>query len=125
VTAEVLANNGHQFLLVIEEIESCDFKSLPKLNELASNAEKSGIPFYGLTSNEPSIIEDFRHEVQAAYPFLIADQQVLRSMIRANPGLILLDGSTIVGKWHYNSVPTFEDLNAEFKLKSVGPSFIQ
>lgn len=125
VTAEVLEYNGHQFLLVIEEIESCNFKLLPKFNVLAANAEKSGVPFYGLTSNEPSIIEDFRHEVQAAYPFLIADQQVLRSMIRANPGLILLDGSTIVGKWHFNSVPTFEDLNSEFKLKSGGPSFIQ
>lgn len=125
VTTEVLAYNRHQFLLVIEEIESCNFKLLPKFNELAANAEKLGVPFYGLTSNEPSIIEDFRHEVQAAYPFFNADQQVLRSMIRANPGLILLDGSTIVGKWHYNSVPTFEDLKAEFKLKSGGTSFIQ
>lgn len=125
VTPQLLSYGGHQFFLVIEQIESCHFNALPELNKLAEVAEKNGIPFYGLTSNKPSMIEDFRHEVQAAYPFLIADQQILRSMIRSNPGLILLKGSTILGKWHFNSVPTFEDLNSEFKLKSGGPSLIQ
>ena len=125
VTSQVLSYSGHQLFLVIEQIESCHFNALPEFNKLAEVAEKNGIPFYGLTSNKPSTIEDFRHEVQAAYPFLIADQQILRSMIRSNPGLILLKGSTILGKWHFNSVPTFEDLNSEFKLKSGGPSLIQ
>lgn len=125
VTAQLLSNNGHKFILVIEQIENCHFKSLAKFNKLAENAEKAVIPFYGLTSNNPSTIEDFRHEVQAAYPFLKADRYVLRQMIRSNPGLILLKGSTILGKWHFNSVPTFEELNSVFKLKSGGPSFIQ
>lgn len=125
VTPQLLSYDGHQFILVIEQIESCHFLSFTKCNELAAIAENAVIPFYGLTSNTPSMVEDFRHEVQAAYPFLLADQQVLRSMIRSNPGLILLKGSTILGKWHFNSIPTFDDLNAEFKLKSGGPSSIQ
>ena len=125
VTAEVFKNKEHQLFMVIEDIATCNFKSLIKCNELAAQAEKSGIPFYGLASNEASMIEDFRHEVQAAYPFLKADQQVLRSMIRSNPGLILLKGSTIEAKWHYNSIPNFVELNAAFKLKSGGQFLIQ
>jgi triosephosphate isomerase len=125
VTPQLLSYDGHQFILVIEQIENCHFKSLAKFNELSKNAEIADIPFYGLTSNNPSMIEDFRHEVQAAYPFIKADQHVLRQIVRSNPGLILLKGSTILGKWHFNSVPTFEDLNSGFKLKSGGPSFIQ
>ena len=124
-TKELLEYDGHQFLVIIEDIKSCHSNAFAKCNLLASELEKQGIPIYGVASNNPSEIEDFRHEVQAAYPFLQADQQVLRSMIRSNPGLILLDGSTIIAKWHFNSVPSFVDVASEFKLKTGGPSLIQ
>ena len=124
-TKKLLEYDGHQFLVIIEEIKSSHSNVFTKCNLLASELEKQGIPIYGVASNNPSEIEDFRHEVQAAYPFLQADQQVLRSMIRSNPGLILLDGSTIIAKWHFNSVPSFVDVASEFKPKTGGPSLIQ
>ncbi len=124
-TKEVLEYDGHQFLVVIQDIKSCHSNAFQKFNLLAEEAEKHGIPFLSVASNNTSEIEDFRHEVQAAYPFLQADQQVLRSMIRSNPGLILLDGSTILAKWHFNSVPTYADVASEFNLKTGGPTLIQ
>jgi hypothetical protein len=124
-TKKVLEYDGHQFLVVIQDIKSCHSNAFQKFNLLAGEAEKQGIPFLGVASNNPSEIEDFRHEVQAAYPFLQVDQQVLRSMIRSNPGLILLDGSTIVAKWHFNSVPSYVDVASEYKLTKGGPSLIQ
>jgi uncharacterized membrane protein YphA (DoxX/SURF4 family) len=124
-TKEVLEYRGHQFFLVVEDIKSSNPKAFNNCNLLAAESEKQGIPFYGISSNNSSEIEDFRHEVQAAYPFLRCDRQVLRSMIRSNPGLILLDGSTIVAKWHFNAVPSFSKVEKEFKLRSGGPSLIQ
>ncbi|MFM2196171.1 MAG: hypothetical protein RL092_1771 [Bacteroidota bacterium] len=124
-TKEVLEYRGNQFFLVVEDIKSSNPKAFNNCNLLAAESEKQGIPFYGIASNNSSEIEDFRHEVQAAYPFLRCDRQVLRSMIRSNPGLILLDGSTIVAKWHFNAVQSFSKVKKEFKLRSGGPSLIQ
>ncbi len=124
-TKEVLDYRENQFFLVVEDIKTCNSNAVSNFNQLASEVEKLGIPFYGIASNNSSEIEDFRHEVQAAYPFLRADRDVLKSMIRSNPGLILLDGSTIVAKWHFNSIPKINALQSEFKIRSGGPSIIQ
>ena len=46
----------------------------------------------------------------AEYPFLMADDVLLKTIIRSNPGLVLLKKGTILMKWHYNDIPQEEDL---------------
>ena len=49
--------------------------------------------------------EAFRHEHQLAVPYYFVDGTVSKTMIRSNPGLLLLDDGVVKGKWHYNDVP--------------------
>ena len=46
----------------------------------------------------------------AEYPFLMADDVLLKTMIRSNPGLMLLRKGSILMKWHYNDTPSEEEL---------------
>jgi uncharacterized membrane protein YphA (DoxX/SURF4 family) len=86
-----------------------------KINPFFEKAEKAGYKIAGLVPfSEPKKIQDFRHDVQAAYPFYTADDLVIKTMIRSNPGVYLLKNGLIVHKWHINQLPSFEKVQAEF-----------
>jgi uncharacterized membrane protein YphA (DoxX/SURF4 family) len=88
-----------------------------KLNPLLEAAEKSGYKTGAIVHAGEREIEDFRHDVQAGYPFYMADEKLLETMIRSNPGVYLLKEGQIVHKWHVNQLPTFEEIKASGLLK--------
>ncbi len=63
-----------------------------------------------ITANDEATYENFRHEYQIALPYYYADGTVIKAMIRANPGLILMNNGTVIGKWHNNDIPTREEI---------------
>ena len=86
-----------------------------KVNPFLEKAEKAGYKIAGLVPfSEPKKIQDFRHDVQAAYPFYTADDLVIKTMIRSNPGIYLLKNGLIVHKWHINQLPSFEQVQADY-----------
>nr|MBK9652789.1 hypothetical protein [Bacteroidota bacterium] len=87
-----------------------------KLNPLAASCEKAGIKICCLTSGDVDI-EDFRHEHQTAYPFYTADDTPLKTMIRSNPGLMLIKNGVVIDMWHYMHFPSYEELNAKYFSK--------
>jgi len=109
-TEDILNYKGYQFFLVSRDLAKADRDIQPAINTFAQKAEKAGIPFYGLTSETPSAIDQYRHEVQAMYAYYIVDATQLKTMIRANPGLILLKGSVVKGMWGHNSFPEFKEV---------------
>jgi hypothetical protein len=65
-----------------------------------------------LTSSGEQVFDAFRHEMQLSVPYYFVDATVLKTMIRSNPGLILLREGTVLGKWHGNDVPEVAKLTA-------------
>ncbi len=114
LTEIFLANEGYKFMAVMYDLEKTKTSRLDKLSELAADAEKAGIPFYGVSASPNSMIEDFRFEHQLAFPFLLSDETELKTMIRANPGLILWKGCKIVKKWHWRDLPDFEKAKKKY-----------
>ena len=114
-TDDILQYKGYQFFLVSYDLVKANRSVQPKINAFAEQAEKAGIPFYGLTANTPQVIDEFRHEVQAPYAFYNVDATQLKTMIRSNPGLMLLKGSRVVGMWHHNNFPEFEEAQTMMK----------
>ncbi len=89
-----------------------------KINPFFEKAEKAGYRIGGLVPfSDPKKIQDFRHDIQAAYPFYTADELVIKTMIRSNPGVYLLKNGVIVHKWHINQLPAFEKVQADFMSK--------
>ena len=84
---------------------------MEKLNPMASKAEAAGYNFFVLTSSES---EDFRHENQTPYPFYEGDPTFLKTIIRSNPGVMLVKNGTVQAKWHHSKLPTFEQIKAEY-----------
>ena len=101
------------FLLISYDLSAADVDIQPVVNKFQQEAEKAGVPFYGVTAALYEEAEEFRHKHQSMFPYLSADAITLKTIIRSNPGLVLLKNGTVSGKWHYNDFPTFEQVKSE------------
>ncbi len=64
-----------------------------------------GTAFYALTSSPEEQIELWRDKTGAEYPFCQMDDITLKTIIRSNPGLMLIKDGVILNKWSDNSLP--------------------
>lgn len=117
ITDTLLADKNYSLMVVTYKLEEADKDAFSKkLNPLAAQCEKAGINFYTVFSG--SIPADpFRHELQTAYPFYECDPTALKTVIRSNPGLLLLKNGVVINMWHYRHFPTFRELNEKYFSK--------
>jgi uncharacterized membrane protein YphA (DoxX/SURF4 family) len=83
------------------------------LNGFLAEAEAAGVKVFAITGYaDAAMIDDFRHQTQSAYPFHVADDILLKTIIRSNPGIVLLRDGEVLRKWHIRKLPkSFSDLN--------------
>lgn len=102
---------GSKLFVISYDVTKADKDVFQEVNELV-NMLDGGIEVWALTASDPAGFEAFRHEVQLAVPYFFADATVLKTIIRSNPGLWLMQDGVVKGKWHYNDVPTAEEVQA-------------
>lgn len=104
------------FILVAYNLDKSSRKPQDEINNLANWAAENELSFIALTSSLSDEIANFTDETGAPYEFFNCDEITLKTIIRSNPGLIVIKDGTIVGKWHYNDIPTPEEFKAEFMV---------
>ncbi|MCB0430867.1 MAG: DoxX family protein [Flavobacteriales bacterium] len=112
ITEEVLNNPGYTVAVVAYDLSATDRGCQEKLNTFMMEAEKAGATVMGWTASVDEV-RDFRVEVQAMYPYYIMDGTVLKTIIRANPGILLIKDGVIKAKWHYRDLPDFSSVQAD------------
>ncbi len=113
VTDDILYHNGPVLLLISPRLEKADDERINQINNLYDYALDNGILFYCVTGSAPEAMKYWEDVTGAEYPFLLADDTLLKTIIRANPGLVLLDKGIILMKWHYKDIPDEELINEE------------
>lgn len=84
-------------------------------NPVMDAAQAAGMDVNAITAfADPGLIDDFRHETQSAYPFHVADDILLKTIVRSNPGVVLLKNGEVIAKWHHKKLPSFEEIKSEF-----------
>lgn len=106
--------SGRKLLVVIHEVAKTDEGVYPALNSLI-RAVSNGVEVIAVTASSGPQFEELRHEMQLAVPYVYSDATLLKTMIRSNPGLVLIQNGTIIKKWHYNDLPAASDLMSEFR----------
>jgi hypothetical protein len=109
-------DDNYVFMLIAYNLEKSSRKPQEKINNLASWAVEKGFSFICLTSSLSHESEVFVAETGAPYEFFNCDEITLKTIIRSNPGLMVIKSGKIVGKWHHNDIPTPEEF-AEKYLK--------
>lgn len=105
ITDSVLTDPGYTFLLVVHRVEEADDSYIDLINEIYDYSVEHGYGFYALTSSPEEEIALWCDRTGAEYPFCQMDDITLKTIIRSNPGLLLLKGGTILNKWSDSQLP--------------------
>ena len=110
ITDQVLSRAGYTLLLIAPHLERADDTNFGEINQLHEYAIEHDIPFYCLTASTDKPIRRWIELTGAEYPFCTTDETTLKTMIRSNPGLMLLRDGIVAAKWSHNQLPTVERL---------------
>ena len=120
ITDEVLDDPGYTFLLITHRTEEADEGNIDLINELYEYCLENGYKFYALSSSSAEAIELWRDRTGAEYPFCIMDDITLKTMVRSNPGLMLIKGGVILNKWPDSQLPDEFDLTDKLEQLPLG-----
>ena len=120
LTDSILTKDGYTFLLIVPVLERADDSNFGEIDAIYEYAKENGYDFYGLTASTDKAIKHWRDITGAEYPFYTMDGTTLKTIIRSNPGLVLLYKGTIINKWSHNALPKQAELNAPLSLIEVG-----
>ena len=120
ITEQLLTKKGYTFLLVSPRLAVADDSNFGDIDQIYEYAAENGVDFFCLTASTNEDIERWRELTGAEYKFCNADETTLKTMIRSNPGLILLKDGTIIGKWSHNALPQTDELTAPLEQLPIG-----
>lgn len=113
ITDSVLALEN-VFLMVAYDLRHTDVDAMQQANELAEAAKKDGIMFICLTASGAKIQDSVMKEMKPSFKFYTADEKVQKTIIRSNPGLLLIQKAVVMDMWPAASFPTYEDVKNEY-----------
>ena len=120
LTEQILNDKGYTFLLVAPHLEQADDSRLDEINQMYEYSLDNDYPFYCLTASGEKAIESWRDQTGAEYAFCQTDDIILKTMIRSNPGLLLLKDGKVIRKWSHNDLPTEEELTTRLEDCELG-----
>lgn len=117
-TKELIENPYYNLVIVAYDLNNTDEKAIGDLNALALNlTEQYNIRTVMLTANAARDAEALSKRMKLFMEIFYADPVPLKSMVRANPGLMLMKNGTVIKKWHHNNLPSFEQLSKTYFAK--------
>ena len=111
ITDLILEDAGYTLLVISHKVEKASTKNIKCVKSTIANAKKAGANVIWLTSSYSDDIEKFKSEYGINDTFGATDDITLKTIVRSNPGLVLIKDATVIEKWHHNSLPTKDKLN--------------
>jgi uncharacterized membrane protein YphA (DoxX/SURF4 family) len=108
---ELLSNPFYSLVIVAYNLDETNGEAINRINALAMNLiQNFNTRTILLTSNAPESAQKFAKEHRLVSELFYADGVPLKTMVRSNPGIILLKNGVVINKWHYHNMPKFDDL---------------
>ncbi len=115
ITDFFIYDENYVFLLVAYDLSKANTRSQDRINTLADWALTQGYSFVCLTSSLPDEAMDFADQHGTPYEYFNVDEVTLKTIIRSNPGLVVLKNGTVIAKYHANNIPSPEAFQKEFE----------
>ena len=89
-------------LIVMYNLDKADKKALPKVKEITTQAMQDGFDVYAFSASNQTDFDILKKEFELDFDLLFCDETTLKTIVRANPGIVTLNKGTITGKWNAN-----------------------
>lgn len=99
---------GRTLFIVSEDFQKSNLTSLQQALQLGKDLQKQGFQIAILTSSGSDVRKAFQQNLNIPFCIVPQDQTTLKSMIRSNPGLLVLKDGVVKGKFSYKNIPTQE-----------------
>jgi uncharacterized membrane protein YphA (DoxX/SURF4 family) len=116
ITDSILNTKNYSFWLIMYDLKKTEnnAKLMAQIKDFYTLAGQDKIQFIAFTSSGPAEIDSYKHEHNALFDFATVDGIVLKTMIRSNPGLMLIKDGTVIQNWHYNNFPSYNDVKEKW-----------
>lgn len=118
-TQEIISNPYYNVIIVAKDLSTANIDALQKINQTVTQMTKdyNGLRVVLLTASASKDAQYLSDKMQLIAEIYYADLIPLKSMVRANPGVMLLKGGNVMGKWHYNNFPDAKTIEDNFLSK--------
>lgn len=119
ITDIVLSEPSYMFLMIAHSLDEMNERYLGRFRDVHRYAEENNYPFYLVTATPVAAVEEWESQHQTGFQFTHADERVLKTMTRANPGLMLLKEGTVINKWDGKAVPRLDETSPPLDTSSL------
>jgi len=91
-------------LVVVYNLEKSDTSGFAAIQQVAKKALKKGYTVYGVSASFSDNLLAAKEKYQLPFEFLFCDETTIKTMIRANPGVIILNKGTVIDKRNFIDV---------------------
>jgi uncharacterized membrane protein YphA (DoxX/SURF4 family)/peroxiredoxin len=95
-------------LVILYNLSKSDAAGFPKIREIAKEATQKGYTVCGVSASFSDDLLLAKEKYNLPFEFLFCDETTLKTMIRANPGVMILDKGTVVQKKNWTDVDEIE-----------------
>ncbi len=113
ITEDVLHAPNPVFLVISYDLLKANTGTVQQMDDISLFAMERGAEFIVLTSSLSSQIAEFKERNDLNWTFCTTDQTTLKTIIRSNPGLMLIKNGIILNKWHHRHLPDLDELKSD------------
>jgi len=112
---QILSDDGFSLVMISHDLTKANEAALLKARDWAQLEMLAGeYAFYPVTATPESEIGNIAMTLDLGYTFYSADEIMLKTVVRSNPGFLLIRNGVIVGKWSFRDFPAIEDIDPDW-----------
>jgi len=115
IVNEILSDPGYSLIMISDNLGKAERNALVNAREWSQLEIVAGdFSFYAVTASPTAEVESISSELALGYRFMAGDEIMLKTIIRSNPGFVLLKDGIILGKWGWRDFPTLEQMDPQW-----------
>lgn len=113
-TKELIGSPDPIIIVTSHDVSEINDKGIESMQRVRDIAEQHFVKYVFLTASLPEDAEKFLNDNDMGYiPYFLADEKAIETMLRSNPGYILLKDAVVKGKWHYRNYAKIRSVDFE------------
>lgn len=104
ITFDILESEDKVTLAVMYDLQKANRRLIGQLNDLAAHVQQEGGIFYAVTGSGSDDIEAWKNETNATYEVCTCDPVTLKTIVRANPGIVEIQNGRVINKYNLRNL---------------------